>query len=84
MTLEPISIATKGYICFNGTDYCPDDIAIATKGYVCVADVPPVARLDGGDSSRRHKQMLDTSLDALLAREDEEIITIITTIGRRL
>ena len=82
MTLEPISIATKGYVCFNGTDYCPDDIAIATKGYVCIADVV-VERLNGGDSSRRRKEMLDTSLDALLAREDEEIISIITTIGRR-
>lgn len=82
MTLEPISIATKGYVCFNGTDYCPDDIAIATKGYVCIADVV-VERLNGGDSSRRHKQMLDTSLDALLAREDEEILAVITVMGRK-
>lgn len=32
MTLNPISIATKGYIC----DGCPRPIAIATKGYVCI------------------------------------------------
>ncbi len=78
MTLDPISIATKGYVCGSG----PDDIAIATKGYVCIVAVPP-ARLDGGDSSARHKKMLDTSLDALLVREDEEILTIIMAIGRK-
>lgn len=31
MTLDPISIATRGYVCGAG----PDDIAIATMGYVC-------------------------------------------------
>lgn len=32
-TLDPISIATKGYVCGLG----PDGISIATRGYVCMA-----------------------------------------------
>ena len=41
MTLEPISIATAGYVCGEG----PDPIAIAHLGYVCEAE----AQVIGGD-----------------------------------
>ena len=33
MTLDPIAIATQGYVCGEG----PDGISIATRGYVCFA-----------------------------------------------
>lgn len=44
MTLAPLAIATKGYVCANA----PNDIAIATKGYVCAAVVPDRRDGDGG------------------------------------
>jgi hypothetical protein len=82
MTLDPLSIATKGYVCFDGVQHCPDDIAIGTKGYVGIVDV--IIRRDGGDSSKgRRRRTLDTSLDALLTREDDEIISIIMAISKR-
>ncbi len=34
MTLDPISIATAGYVCGG----CPDPIAIGTLGYVCAVE----------------------------------------------
>jgi len=78
MTLEPISIATKGYVC----RFVPDPIAIATKGYVC-ADRFVVG---GGDSliQRRRREELDTSIDALLVREDEEILALIMAATRTM
>ncbi len=79
MTLDPISIATKGYVCGTG----PNDIAIATKGYVCPDLVPPPPKPDGGDSSKRYKNMIDTSLDGLLVREDEEVLAIVMTLSKR-
>ena len=77
MTLEPISIATKGYVCFNGTDYCPDDIAMATKGYVCIVDVVPEI-LRGGDSSARAKEMLRE-----IELQNEAAIGIVLAISRK-
>lgn len=44
MTLDPISIATAGYVCGSG----PDPIAIATDGYVCFAEAATVE--EGGGS----------------------------------
>ena len=41
MTLDPISIATAGYVCGEG----PDPIAIGTLGYVCEGEVA----VRGGD-----------------------------------
>ncbi len=77
MTLEPISIATKGYIC----NFDPDPIAIATKGYVCA----PVFAGGGGDSIlHRGRRGLDTSIDALLVREDEEVLAIIIAAARAM
>lgn len=35
MNLNPIAIATQGYVCGGN----PDSIAIATQGYVCFADL---------------------------------------------
>jgi hypothetical protein len=78
MTLEPISIATKGYVC----NFDLDPIAIATKGYVC-APVPFVG--GGGDSMlHRGRRGLDTSIDALLVREDEEVLAIIMAAARTM
>lgn len=79
MTLEPISIATKGYVC----NFDLDPIAIATKGYVC-APVPFAG--GGGDSliQRRRREELDTSIDALLVREDEEILALIMAATRTI
>lgn len=74
------SVLTKGYACGLGTTGY-EAFAILSKGYVCVGPQPP----GGGDSSKRHKKRmeLDTSLDALLIREDEEIFSVITAISRR-
>ena len=74
------SVLTKGYACGLGDNggggY--EAFAIFSKGYVCIGAVPEVLR--GGDSSKR---ALDTSMDALLVREDEEVLAIIMAIGRR-
>lgn len=74
------SVLTKGYACGLGTGGY-EAFALLSKGYVCIGFV--AERPNGGDSSRRHKDMLDTSLDALLVREDEEIMSIIMVIGRK-
>lgn len=77
MTLEPISIATKGYVC----RFVPDPIAIATKGYVCAVRLV----VGGGDSMlHRGRRGLDTSIDALLVREDEEVLAIIIAAARAM
>ena len=39
--------------------------------------------LRGGDSSKRRKNMIDSSMDALLTREDEEAIAAFMTIRRK-
>ena len=76
------SVLSKGYACGLGTTGY-EAFAILSKGYVCVG--APVVQVVGGDSSRRKKKMLelDTSLDALLIREDEEILSVIMAISRR-
>lgn len=43
-TVDPISIATLGYVCGGN----PDDIAIATIGYVCLAQVIIIPVATGG------------------------------------
>lgn len=50
MILEPISIATGGYVGIGPTTgtFCPWDIAIATDGYVRL-DVEPVPDRRDGD-----------------------------------
>lgn len=58
MTLNPISIATKGYVCGG----CPRPLAIATKGYVCFAAV-----IGGGGKS-------DNAAFLLRIKEDDEAI----------
>lgn len=44
MTLDPISIATTGYVCGSG----PEPIAMATRGYVCFAELPTPTEGGGG------------------------------------
>lgn len=75
--LEPISIATKGYVC----TFSPEPIAIATKGYICV-----IRFVGGGGDSfiQRRREELDTSIDALLVREDEEILALIMAATRTI
>lgn len=50
MILEPISIATGGYIGIGPTTgtFCPWDIAIATDGYVRLDVAPEVDPFGGG------------------------------------
>ena len=35
MTVDPISVATEGYVC----EQKPNDISIATHGYVCISAI---------------------------------------------
>lgn len=76
MTLDPISIATMGYVCGD----CPDPIAIATLGYVCpgVVDVG----LDGSGSSQRSRHLL--SLEELRRQEDDEVIALLAIVAEEL
>lgn len=76
------SVLTKGYACGLGTTGY-EAFALLSKGYVCFGAPEPVERVNGGDSSKRLKQMLDTSMEGLLLREDEEVMTIIMAINKR-
>ena len=78
------SVLSKGYACGLGTTGY-EAFAILSKGYVCVGAPVVVVDVVGGDSSKRREKKLelDTSLDALLIREDEEILSVITAISRR-
>ncbi len=75
------SVATKGYACGLGTTGF-FAFAIASKGYICDAEEVAVR---GGDSSKGKwaKKQLDTSLATMLAREDEEALSIIIAISRK-
>ena len=61
MTLDPISIATAGYVCGG----CPDPIAIGTLGYVCAVE----RAVRGGDPEGawgdRYAYFLRRGLDLL-------------------
>lgn len=51
MTLDPIAMATRGYVCGAG----PDPISIATGGYICIL----VAELDRLADPRRFREPFD-------------------------
>ena len=52
MTLDPISIATAGYVC----GAVPDDVSIALDGYVCFAEAVAVEEIGGGSFGVTRKQ----------------------------
>lgn len=82
MTLDPISIATSGYLCHlndAGTQRCPDVIAIATHGYIC--EVGGV--LDGSGTSARARRIHE-ELQRDIRRDDEEIVVLLTTLAREI
>jgi len=77
MTLDPISIATAGYVCGVG----PDAIAIATMGYVCIG---VVIEKHGSDSSKLglklypvHPHETPAMIRQRILQEDEELLVII-------
>lgn len=75
------SVATKGYACGIGTTGF-FAFAIASKGYICDAEEEEVLR--GGDSSGPwRKKQIDTSLETMLAREDEEVLSVIMVISKK-
>lgn len=78
---DAFSVATKGYTCgFGTTGFFA--FAIASKGYICDAEEVEVLR--GGDSTGPwKKKQIDTSLATMLAREDEEALSIIIAISRK-
>jgi len=77
---DAFSVATKGYTCGLGTTGF-FAFAIASKGYIC--DAEELVR--GGDSSKGKwaKKQIDTSLETLLAREDEEALALVIAISRK-
>lgn len=74
------SVASKGFSCGHGTTGF-FAFAIASKGYIC--DAEGVEMVPGGDSSKRRKDMLDPSMEVMLAREDSEILSVIIAISKR-
>lgn len=74
------SVLTKGYACGLGSSGY-EAFALLSKGYVCFGIPEEVLR--GGDSSKRRKDMIDTSLETMLAREDQEVVSIVMAISRR-
>lgn len=81
MNLEPIAIATRGYVCSGA----PDDIAIATQGYACVVQavtLPPVPRppVSGGGSTVAYDLMRDDEFAEQLEREDDEMLRMIVAV----
>lgn len=89
MTLDPVSIATRGYVCGTG----PDDIAIATMGYVCSSTEFQVP-VGGGSSTpfKRNvpaewyelKGVTPDQIRARLEQEDQEILGVIVAAMRLL
>lgn len=76
------SVLSKGYSCGLGTSGY-EAFALMSKGYVCFGIPEEVLR--GGDSSKGkwEKPQIDTSLATMLAREDEEALSIIIAISRK-
>ncbi len=79
MTLDPISIATRGYVCGDG----PDAIAIALRGYICIG-VAVVIEQRGGDSSKPglrlepvHPHETPAMIRQRILQEDEELLMIV-------
>jgi hypothetical protein len=79
---DAFSVLTKGYACGLGTSGY-EAFALMSKGYLCegIAVVPP----PGGDSSKGNweKKQIDTSMATMLAREDEEALSVIIAISRK-
>jgi len=76
------SVLTKGYACGLGAGGY-EAFAILSKGYVCIG---VVAAVGGGDSVAhrgRRRFPEDTSMDALLIREDDEVLAVVMAISRR-
>jgi len=77
------SVLTKGYACGLGTGGY-EAFAVLSKGYVCQGVV--VEPIHGSDSSKGQwakKYELDTSMETMLAREDQEAVAIVMAISRR-
>lgn len=74
MSLDPISIATAGYVCGTG----PNAISIATNGYVCteivIVDPGPSPADQGGRGDVT--PMGDDLTIARRKREEREVIEI--------
>lgn len=66
MSLDPISIATKGYVC----DGCPNPIAIGTWGYVC-----EVAAAVGGGDPEGAWERIRRRYDAERRRRRPEVVS---------
>jgi len=76
---DAFSIASKGYTCGQGTTGF-FAFAIVSKGYIC-----DIEEVHGSDSSKGKwaKEQTDTSLETMLAREDEEVLSIVIAISRK-
>ena len=62
MILDPISIATGGYVCGSA----PSSIPIATDGYVCFEEDGSTAGLGYQAERRRRKRRDDDDLYAII------------------